>query len=173
MSLPILLAASWPDWSSHKGLLLSVPPECWPLPPGPLRLDGIVFQGKHELHVTAIGRRLGSRLQAAIDEGHIDAAALRATVESLPWTMQRSSRYRMLCKPRVGQGDAYSLIERVRVPALHALYEQLGMLLGHALSVPPAHVTLYVAGDAKGIAVPDMAALRKATVRRVAACELR
>ena len=36
-----------------------------------------------------------------------------------------------------------------------AFHQALGQLLGRALPVPPPHVTLYVAGTARGIGLPD------------------
>ena len=60
------------------------------------------------------------------------------------------------------------LAELVDLPAMVPFHEALGRLLGRELPVPPAHVTLYVAGRDKGIGVATHAQLRQLCVRDVA-----
>ena len=53
-----------------------------------------------------------------------------------------------------------SVIELVEIPALDFYYRWLGDLLGRQLAVPPAHVTLYTHGKARGIGIPAARHLR-------------
>lgn len=166
---------AWPGWSQQQTVVLPVSPETWPLPTAPVRIDGIVFAPKRELHVTLIGRALEQELRAAIANGRFAEVELRAAFETLDWRFERSSRHLLLRKPFVEDGQeciAHSIIELVDLPAMAAFHARLGALLERALPVPPPHATLYVAGDDGGIGVPDEAALRRLAVRAVSAGEL-
>ena len=155
-----------PAWTDADTLLLPVPAASWPPPSAPLRLDGIAFLPKRELHVTLVGRALGAALRDA---------GLRATAASacagLDWRFVRLTQWLRLEK-RAGGRRRHSIIELVDLPAMATLHARLGAMLGRVLPVPPPHVTLYVAGDEQGIGVPDAATLARCTVRRVDPGEL-
>lgn len=165
------IRAGIPEWAEEGTLLLRIPPTRWPPPRAPLVLDGIAFRPKDELHVTLVGRALAAELQAA----QAGDARLRAAVERLragfDGSLARQRQWLRLEKVEDGR-TVGSLIERLELPAMAGLHRALGDLLGRALPVPPPHVTLYTAGDERGIGVPDEAALARWSVRAVAACEL-
>lgn len=155
-----------PAWTDAGTLLLPVPAATWPPPATPLRLDGIAFAPKRELHLTLVGRALG----AALRDAGLCAMALSACAE-LDWRFVRLHRWLRL-ERRAGGRRRHSIIELVELPAMAALHVRLGAALGRAPAVPPAHVTLYTAGDDRGIGVPDAATLARCTVRSVDAGEL-
>lgn len=160
------MTAIGPAWTDAGTLLLPVPPATWPPPAAPLRLDGIAFVPKRELHVTLVGRALG----AAVRDAGLRAMALSACA-GLDWRFVRLHAWLRLEK-RAGGRRRHSIIELVDLPAMAALHARLGAALGRALPVPPTHVTLYTAGDERGIGVPDAAMLARCTVRPVDAAEL-
>ncbi|WP_159016867.1 hypothetical protein [Cognatiluteimonas profundi] len=165
--------ASTPRLSPQHTLVLPIPPRAWPPPPQAVTLDGLVFVPKRELHITLIGSVLGRELRAAV-AGPLDAA-IAAALAAQDWRFARSGRLLRLQKSIDDDGSTQtvgSIIELVDLPAMAPFHAALSRLLGRPLPVPPAHVTLYTQGSAKGISVPGAADLQRLTVRAVAAAEL-
>lgn len=162
---------------SEARVLLPVPAADVAPPSSPVRMrEGIELAPKSELHITLVGSRLGSDLRRNLGEAFLDDA-LRALAAQFDWRFRRGRR-RLLLRKRDHGGDdggarlRHSLIELVDLPAMAPLHRALGRLLGRQLPVPPPHVTLYVAGDPRGIGLPSPAMLRACTLREVAAAEL-
>lgn len=151
---------AWPGWSPAGTLALAVDPARWAPPAAALVLGDAVFAAKRELHLTVVGRALGSEVLAAIADGRIAAPALRAAFAAQRWRLRRSGLCLRLRKPPPAHGIE-SLIEPVALPAMARFHAWLGDALGRALPVPPPHVTLYVRGDPGGIGVPDEASLAR------------
>lgn len=149
--------ARWPGWTKQRTLLLPVPPDRWPLPDGPLSLDGLVLRPKRELHITLVGTALGRELKGAEDDGRIGKRAVREAFDAQDWSWSRTGRRILLQAPpkRRGGPARHALIEHVELPAMARFHAALGDLLGRELPVPPPHVTLYVAGTDRGIGLPD------------------
>lgn len=165
----------WPGWSQQKTLLLPIDVVTWPAPTAPVVLDGWHFVPKSELHVTLIGRALGQQLLASPGERRYRTLVARTAFESLDWSYVREGALLRLEKHGAegGPDDRMgAIIELIGLPALAEFYQQLGLLLGRELPVPPPHVTLYTAGKSKGIGVPNANALREFTVRPVRIEEL-
>lgn len=173
--MPIERAPKWPGWTQQKTLLLPIDPAEWAPEAHPVLLDGHHFVPKPELHVTLIGRALGQQLLASPGERRYRTLVARTAFESLDWSFTRTGTLLRLEKHGAegGPDDRMgSIIELVELPAMVEFHRQLGLLLGRELPVPPPHVTLYTAGKAKGIGVPNTNALREFTVREVVADEL-
>lgn len=149
-----------------RTLILPIPPGRWPRPTTPLNLDGIALVPKPELHITLIGRRLGTELRASFDTAFLDTA-IGAALDARDWRFRRTGRQLLLRKRLDGGRFAHSLIEMIELPAMAPFHQALGRLLGRELAVPPAHVTLYVAGKAEGIGVANVGELRGYRVREV------
>jgi hypothetical protein len=154
---------SWPGWSKTGTLVLAVDPARWAPPAAPVAITDVVFAPKRELHVTVVGRALGAEVLAAIADGRIAAAELRAAFAAQRWRLRRSGLCLRLRKPSPGQ-VVESVIEPVAMPAMARFHAWLGKALGRELPVPPPHVTLYVRGDPAGIGVPDAATLARLRV---------
>jgi hypothetical protein len=138
-------------------------------------LDGLLFVPKRELHITLIGSALGRELHAAMPEPSLDAA-IAAAVTAQDWRFTRSGRLLRLQTSIVEDGTTRivgAIIELIDLPAMAPFHAALSRLLGHALPVPPAHVTLYTQGSSKGIGVASEADLAALRVREVDATELR
>ena len=163
---------SWPGWSPLHALVLPLDPALWPPPARAVTIDGIAFAPKRELHVTIVGKVLGAQLQAAMAAQRLDEAAVRDAFAARDWHFARHADLLRLEKVADDGGRCGSLIELLDMPAMEGFHRRLGRLLGCALPVPPPHVTLYTAGDAEGIGVPDVGALRLLAVRAVAPSEL-
>lgn len=160
--------------SPQHTLVLPIPRRAWPPPSQPVRLDGLVFAPKRELHITLIGSALGRALRAAVAGPSLDAA-IAAAFAAQDWRFTRNGRLFRLQKSSGGDSrepTVGSIIELVDLPAMAPFHAALSRLLGQALPVPPAHVTLYTQGAATGIGVPSAEALRALTVREVDAAEL-
>jgi hypothetical protein len=170
------ISAPAPRWLDGR-LLLRLPEMAWAPPSSPVRLrEGIELSPKSELHITLVGSQLGSELRRTFGEIFL-GRALRAETGRLEWRFERSGRWLLLRKHGLGGAGGgvrlrHSLIEPVRLPAMAPLHRALGRLLGRQLPVPPPHVTLHVAGDARGIGLPSPSMLRACTLREVAAAEL-
>ena len=160
--------------SPQHTLVLPIPRRTWPPPTQPVTLDGLLFVPKRELHITLVGSALGRELRAAVAGSSLDAA-IAAAVAAQDWRFTRSGRLLRLQKSIDDAGTTRtvgSIIELIDVPAMALFHAMLARLLGHALPVPPAHVTLYTQGSLKGIAVPNDADLQALRVREVDAMEL-
>ena len=164
-------APSIPHWTRAGTLLLAIAPAALPLPVAVLRLDGIEFRRKHELHATIVGNALGARVRRAMADRAVRHAIAEA-IASLDWWWRRCREWTLIEK-REGARCRHSLIERIELPAMAAFHVRLGERLGEALPVPPPHVTLYTAGGTRGIGIPDDATLARRRVRTVDAAELR
>jgi hypothetical protein len=153
-------------------LVLPIPPHTWPPPNEPVRLDGLMFVPKRELHITLVGSALGHALRAAVTGAVLDAA-IAAAITAQDWRFARTARLLRLQKS--GDDDAIhvgSIIELIDLPAMAPFHAALSRLLGRPLPVPPPHVTLYTQGSSKGIGVPSETELRALTVRAIAPREL-
>lgn len=158
-------------------MLLQVPTAAWAPPSIPVRLrEGIELAPKSELHITLVGSQLGTELRRTLGETFL-RDTLHAALGQFDWRFQRSGRRLLLRKRDHGDEDGgmrlrHSLIELVALPAMAPLHRALGRLLGRQLPVPPPHVTLAVAGDARGIGLATRSMLRACRLREVAPEEL-
>lgn len=158
----------WPGWTPQKTLVLPIWPGLWAPPVETLVVDGLTFLPARELHVTLVGRWLGPALQS--DPGR--RQAVRKTFMRLDWDYTRTGELLRLEKHELPGGGGHgrtisSIIERIELPAMAAFYDELAVLLGRGLAIPPPHVTLYTTGRSQGIAVPDVATLQRLTVHEV------
>jgi len=160
-----------PHWSDAGTLLLAIAPDAWRPPLRGVRVEGIDFAPKTELHATIVGRGLGAEVRAAMAGHDTLATSIDAAIASLDWSWTRQRGWWLLRK-RDGGVEKTSSVETIALPAMREFHVRLGTLLGRTLPVPPPHVTLYVAGDAEGIGVPDDEAWQRHVVREVAAHEL-
>lgn len=151
-------------------LVLPLGPECWAPPAHGVTLDGIRLEPKDELHVTLVGGRLGAELRCTLGAERA-AREVESAFARFDWSFSRTGR-RLLLRRRFRDGGrqalAHSVIECIELPAMAPFHRVLGQRLGRELPVPPAHVTLYVAGRPQGIGVPDRRRLRACTVRLLA-----
>ena len=155
-------------------LILPVARADWPPPTVPVTLDGITLQPKPELHVTLVGTSLGEELLRSVARPLLHDTVSR-TLATHGIHPMRTRTWNLLRKPfdeDGRRGVAHSLIEHVHLPAMAPLHAALGRLLGRQLPVPPPHVTLYTAGDHRGIGVSSPGRLRALSVRRVDPSEL-
>jgi len=167
----IPMAQRRPHWTRAGTLLMAVPRREWPPPTRALRLDALSLRPKRELHLTIVGRALGADIaDAAAADSDLRRAVDRA-VRDLDWRWTRLRTWQLLAKNDDG-AMRHALIELVELPAMADFHARLGALLDRALPVPPPHVTLWTAGDARGIGVPDPDTLERLTLREVAAEEL-
>ncbi|MBW3550757.1 MAG: hypothetical protein KY442_08010 [Proteobacteria bacterium] len=166
----------WPGWSSQKTLVLPLSPDRWSPPTDAVEIDGLHFAPKRELHVTLVGRRIGQALHAGLGERRVRSKAVREAFCALDWRFTRTHElHRLQKREQMGHGAGRcigSIVELIEMPALAVFYRTIGELLGREVPVPPAHVTLYTAGRAKGVGVPDTATLRRLSQRELSTVEV-
>ena len=159
---PIELDATWPGLGADGSVVIPIDPRAWPPPTRAIEHAGIVFDPKPELHVTVVGRALGSLVRDAIAAGALGEGAVRAAFEAGRWRLRRSGWCLHLRRDASAQKEAAdTLVEPVALPAMARFHARLGALLGRPLPVPPPHVTLFVAGTREGIGVADGEALAR------------
>lgn len=167
MHAPAHPAIPWPGFSPERSFVLPLQAPRMDTPFGRCcRIDGLRLERKSEFHVTVLDRAMSRAAAAGVGE-----AKLRALYESLPWTPRRTGRYALLHGTRpggTGPLDAWSLIEYLDLPAMHAFRGELARVLGPRFADPVPHVTHFVRGDPGGVGVPDARALQALRVRDVA-----
>lgn len=169
--MPLADEPAVPHWTSAGTLLLPIARAAWPPPAHGLRLDGVDFAPKGELHVTVVGRALGGELAIAMAADRHLRARIDASCRELCWAWRRGHAWWWLERRHDG-GRRRAIVERIELPAMADFHAALGTWLRRTLPVPPPHVTLFTAGDANGIGVPDPQAWDQCVVRAVAAAEL-
>jgi hypothetical protein len=163
----------WPGFDASGALLLPLAkrellPADMPLR---LRLDGLVLEQKHELHVTLLNRAMAG----AVLE-HLDPAVIADAFADFDWGIIATRRYALVHKTKDdwdGPLRAWAVIEHLQMPAFAAFRDRLARASGLALDCGIPHVTLYVAGDPAGIGLPDLATWRACFVREVGGDEVR
>ena len=165
------VAAPLPEFAATGALLLALDPAAMQPPSAPhVRIGGHWLRRKDEFHVTVLGRALGPRLRALLDD-----PALQVALASFDWRVQRLHAYDFLGKLKPATHGAvacYSVIEHVHLPGMHDLYAAISAVDPDFPPCPPPHVTHYVLGDRTGIGVPDAASLAAYRIRPVRENEL-
>jgi hypothetical protein len=156
----------WPGFDPQRAFVLPLQAELMDTPFGEACvIDGVRLQRKREFHVTVLDRSM-SRVAAVT----LGAARLRALYASLEWTPRRTGRYVLLHEGKRDDPEvceSWSLIEHLRLPAMHALRSALADAAGAIFADPVPHVTHFVHGDPHGIGVPDTRALAALQVRPI------
>lgn len=152
---------AWPGFQADGGLLLAIPPSFgWNAGPDVLDGDEMPLARKTELHVTVLNRAMGSQLRSVL--GGVTIARLFRDED---WTVRRTGEGHLLRKLKVDGARATlcaSLVERLDLPALARFRQALGRVTRIGMPEVFPHVTLYVAGDAAGIGLPDLASFEAA-----------
>jgi hypothetical protein len=98
-------------------------------------------------------------------------AATRPAFEVLDWSIGRTGAGALIEMPGRrddgARGTLASIVEFVDLPAMAHFHRWLGGLVGRQLPVPPAHITLYTDGCAKGIGIATARKLRGITRARI------
>jgi len=143
--------STWPGL--HDGVLrLPLDADWLPLRTQGFQRDRESFQRKDEFHITLLDRDATARTVAALGE-----SGLRSMFETTDWGGERTGEGVLITATEPPLRS--SLIERLDMPVFHAFRRAVAAAAGIELPEAPPHVTLYTAGDAKGIGVPDLAAL--------------
>ena len=158
----------------QTGLLVALPAEAFARWPDGVRVDdGPPLAKKAELHVTLLNRADAARLAA-----HPRADTLRARLAASGLLDARAwlgglgdEAWHLVENNPLGAVDALGAIDArgaradtVAVPIAHpearAWFEAL-RAAGLDVATPPLHVTVWMRGTARGIGVPDAAALAR------------
>ena len=133
--------------------------------PPTLHVEGRELRLKEELHLTVMNRALSARLKA-----HPRASVLQATVRAFMDAVGGSLCERLTDTAWVlWEGEALTVAAPLELPEMLSLYLRLSEM-GLPVAPPAPHITLYMAGTAKGIGVQDEVALSQHLLFR---CTLR
>lgn len=121
---------------------------------------------KHELHLTL----LSSAEADALDRASAAPDGWRQLVDDA-WrqspSIELSGPYWLLCADKP-EGRIWSVVVMVRAAAFPRLRERASERSGGAVAADaPAHLTLFVAGHARGIGVPSRREFERLRVRRL------
>ncbi|MBB1472592.1 hypothetical protein H5368_06075 [Luteimonas sp. MC1782] len=163
----------WPGFNADGALLLPLEKRDLLAADMPLRLrlDGLVLEQKHELHVTLL-----NHATASVVLDRLDPPAVADAFAAFDWRIIPTQRYALVHKTKDewdGPLQAWAVIEHLQMPAFAAFRDRLARASGLALDCGIPHVTLYVAGDPAGIGLPDLATWRACFVREVGGDEVR
>lgn len=158
------LGSEWPGFTGKDTVVIPVDPRDWPPPVTGVRLDGLWFAPKRELHVTVLGTVLGAQVRQALAANRIRIADLADAFRGLAWTCRRTGPCVRLAKTASRAQDDVraapgALIELVDLPAMADFHRALALMLGTMPRIPPPHVTLYTLGEDNGIGLPDATTL--------------
>ncbi len=141
--------------------------------PHSLAVGDRLFSIKSEFHITIIGSKLGQKLLRSIGEmEYRDCLSQIAARIDWQWTFEE--KYYHLIKPNLELSQteeetceviqSESIIQLVVLPGVDRFYQQLSSLLSKQVISPPAHVTLYVYGNLRGIGIADREILNQYAV---------
>jgi hypothetical protein len=140
--------------------LVQIDMERYGFKPQAVEYNGQTFEPKDELHITILSQGAAEAAVRYIKSSPEAEDTLRRLIERTDWSYRKLGRYFHVRR----EPGVESIIELVEVPALPGFFEQLSFLTGQELALPPAHVTLYVVGDKKGIGIPDQEAFQRLVV---------
>ncbi len=174
------MACDWPGFTPDGALLLALEAADYRRGPDVLELLECTLVRKPEFHVTVLGRAAGAALMRALGDARIESERIAEIWRMQDWTVERTGPCLLLHRRRPSGGavspneplEAWSVIQCIRLPAMAAFRETVARLAGLDLPEAPPHVTLYVAGDLSGIAVPDPSTLQELRVRALAPAEV-
>lgn len=167
-SAGVATVRSWPGFSPGGALVLPLPRAAFADIAAPCVLDGTPFVPKAEFHATLLDSALGLAVQAAQRAAPARADAAAQAFAAQRWTWRRTGERWLLRAATEGGGTRESIVELLELPALAAFRQDLAARTGLAIPATPAHVTLYTAGDPRGIGLPSDAAFAQRRVRRLA-----
>jgi hypothetical protein len=156
---------AWPGFNSHGSLLLPLPDIAFSELPSALAFDGLEFERKREFHVTVLDRETGRRLRTHEARNRVRPTA-RELFEGEDWAWHPTGNKWLLREQR-DEGIVHSIIELLDLPGLVRFRHNLGWAHGERLADPPAHVTLYVAGNDIGIGLASKEEFQRLRLRRL------
>ena len=145
------------------GLILPLPANDFSAMPPHLQLGALKFTSKPEFHATLLNRKVGARVLMALgDEG------ARQVFEEGDWTWRRTGEGFLIQEEDANAGTTRaSLIERLDLPELARFRGKLSRQTGIPMPEVVPHVTLFTAGDERGIGIPDLKTFRDLLVASV------
>lgn len=131
-----------------------------------LALPEVILVPKEELHLTL----LSSAEASAIEESKGSPVGWSELVENFAREARRLeiTGSWWLLRAEKPEGPAWSVVARVRCPAFDIFRRRVSAASSGAVSAnAPAHVTLFVAGDARGIGLPTGQRFRSTRLRQL------
>lgn len=162
--------ASEPIRTAAGAVLVPLPWSVAPPLAPRLRLPEVLLARKDELHLTLLSSAEAEALDARI--GRRDAWRDLAGPDSAFRPRLRADWW--LLRAEKPEGLAHAVVARARCPAFEAFRRRAAAVAPAAIAADaPAHVTLYVAGDPRGIGLPSRARFEACRIRRLSVAERR
>ncbi|MGE3771288.1 MAG: hypothetical protein AB7I32_00040 [Gammaproteobacteria bacterium] len=165
MSEEIWAASTVPVLDAECRVLLPLHDACFAAHRRSLQIDGVCYRPKDEYHVTLVGSALAAHVAGNRAASDALARHLAATAIADWRVLPRAGR---LLVQRPEAPAVRAIVQRVDVPAAAAIHAALERVLAVPVPRPPLHVTLYWAGDPRGIGLASDAALAASLVGPIA-----
>ena len=125
---------------------------------------------KHELHLTLLSSAEADALDRASAAPHAWRQLVDDAWQQTP-SIELTGPYWLLCADRI-EGRIWSVVVMVRAAAFPRLRELAASRSGGIIAADaPAHLTLFVAGRARGIGLPSRQEFERLRVRRLSRSE--
>lgn len=108
------------------------------------------LETKDELHITILSREAAEQTANYISRDPQGNPRVQELINQAQWGFRMLDRFY-----HVREEQAETVIQIVEMPGLQDFFRKLSELIGQRISIPPVHVTLYMAGTEKGIGLPD------------------
>lgn len=158
---------TWPGFSPAGSLVIPLSASCFRDVRDPVTVAAIHLAPKSEFHVTVLNSVCANEVRRELRQRAIPESRLATHFEACDWTVRDTRERWLLRRAEPGEPVAHSIITLLDLPALNAFRRRLGNLCGLPLPDVPAHVTLYTAGDPRGIGLASEAQFAERRVRRM------
>ncbi len=165
---PIGGTFQWPGRNTRGSVILSLKETRVGEFPDRITLPEVELVRKSELHLTLLSTREAGQLASSLPE-----ADWQAAFEAEEWEMRFLDAFDLLQEERPAEPTRFSVIRRVHCPSLNAFRQRLTQAAGFDLPETLAHVTLYIAGNTRGIGLASLAEHERRRLRSLPADEVR
>ena len=159
------MAMAWPGRSERGSVVLPLPWSFAPPLAELLDLPEVLLARKDELHLTLLSRDEAERAARTTSESE-----WRGFFARHDWTLRLTDRWTLLHDVEDGH-RVWSVVAAVECPALNAFRADVGYAAATVLEETLPHVTLWVAGNTKGIGLCSLADVERRTLRALHGAE--
>jgi hypothetical protein len=167
LDIDLVTHRHWPGFDERGALVLPLPSFPGRALPVRCEIDGITLQRKAEFHLTLLSQTESESVRTRLDDG-----AIASMFAGMNWTCRAAGSCWFLRKVEDDGDTAHSVVMLCEAPAVNEFRSALSSRCAVALEPAPAHVTLFVAGQALGIGLSSHGDFHARRVRVVAESEL-
>lgn len=125
--------------------------------------QGRVFEPKSELHVTIISAEDAEELRQYLHKKPDGAQSVWDILDETDFSFRKVDEFYYVEE----SPGVETIIQMVEIPMLDTFFRSMSAMVGRGFVLPPTHVTLYVRGTDRGIALPDQEVFREKVKARI------